>query len=139
MCLLFRSSMKVWKSSTFLCFNLSLSLHFFTSFWAANRWEQSTKWCSSSQRKHFKNHCNWWWCNWSLSKLERLLWWWLILHLFCLWSVRLYLFSRLTYNAVSVVFNSAFFFCNFWSFFLISDLFCALIISWMTVYSSDSN
>ncbi len=74
----------VWRSSTFLCFVLSLSLRFFTSFWAADKWEQLTKWCSSSQRKHFRNYCDWRWCDWLLSKSERLLRWWLILRLFCL-------------------------------------------------------
>jgi len=128
LCLLFRSSVRIWRSSMFLCFVLSLSLHFFTSFWAADRWEQSTKWCSSSQRKHFKNLCNWRWCNWSLSKSERLLWRWLILRLFCSWSVRSRSFSRLTYSAVSVVFNCAFFSCSFWSLFLTSDLFCTSMI-----------
>ncbi len=139
LCLLFRSSVRIWKSSMLLCFVLSLSLHFFTSFWAADRWEQLTRWCSSLQRKHFKDCCDWWWCNWSLSKFERLLQWWLILRLFCLQSVRLCSFSHLTYSAIFVVFNCTFFSCNFWSFFLTSDLFCTSMTSWMTVYSSNSN
>ncbi len=127
--------MRVWKSSMLLCLVLSLSLCFFTSSWAADRWEQSTKWCLSSQRKHLRNQ----WCNWSLLKSEKHLQQWLILRLFCSWSVRSRSFLYLIHNAVSVVFNYAFFSCNFWSSFSTSDLFCTSMISQMIMYSSDSD
>ena len=97
--------------------------------------EQLTRWCLSSQRKHFRN----WWCNWSLLKSEKCLWWWLILRLFCSQSIRLCSFLCLTYSAIFIVFNCAFFSCSFWSSLSTFDLFCASMTSQMIMYSSDSN
>ncbi len=135
MYLLFKSSVRVWKSSTLLCLVLSLSLYFFTSSWAANRWKQLTRWCLSSQRKHFRNQQR----DWLLLKSEKCLQQWLILRLFCSRSVRSRLFFRLTYSAVFIVFNCTFFSCSFWSSLSTSDLFCTSMMFWMIMYSSDND